>query len=309
MNTIAPDIVIAGVGRCGTTSLFRYLAQLSSIRIPKRKELDFLIDHEFEDISAYSDLYKTEFGESLSSDALRLEASPRYSLEPLHTAQKLKQISPEAKVILIFRDPVARLRSVYRAISRSGNIYSEVSLNDFIEFLFDAKPFEVSNSPVLNARYKKALHNGVYVEVAAPFVSAFGKKNVHLMFLDHLQISPQAEMRMLLDFIGLDPMIADNITYEIENPAVSVKSKTIYKYALKINASLEPLLNRAPDIRSKLRSMHNWINAQTTESKESAAALDSLAKVAEFYREPNRRFAEFVSAVYPSAVLPTWLNR
>jgi Sulfotransferase domain len=107
---LKPAFLIIGAEKAGTTSLFRYLARHPRVVEPLRKEILYF--------QAYSDRslvwYFAHFPrrDSVAADAVTGEASPSYLFDPL-VAERVARALPEAKVIALLRDPIARAISHY----------------------------------------------------------------------------------------------------------------------------------------------------------------------------------------------------
>ena len=105
----APDFIIIGAGKSGTTSLYRYLGRHPQILLPNKKELRFF-DRNFE--RGYQ-WYLAQFpGICDREDWLTGEASPSYFFTP-HTAQRLYNFAPQTKIIVMLRNPAERAISGY----------------------------------------------------------------------------------------------------------------------------------------------------------------------------------------------------
>src|ERR1700733_8619605 len=123
------NLFIVGAAKCGTTSLYEYLNQHPEIYMCPVKEPHFF-SNKVENLN--KDLYRApEPGKkyhtkvikdidvytSLFDDGaaykIRGEASPSY-LWDSDVAQKLYQYNPNAKIIIILRDPIDRLVSAYQ---------------------------------------------------------------------------------------------------------------------------------------------------------------------------------------------------
>lgn len=297
-----PDVIIAGIGRCGTTSLYRYLGVSSEVKLSAKKELDFLVDYPDEGKTFLSEKYLDAF-RGANPSQIKVEASPRYSLEPEQTAGMIKKLMPEAKVVLMLRNPIERLGSVYNAVRRSGNIRQTVSFDDFVGFLFDEIDV-ISDSPLLNEQYKKALGNGCYVKIIDEYERKLRQENIYVMFLENLEKNPSHELKLLAGFLEIDESCFDQASYEVENPAINVRNPTLYKTALKLNAKLEPVLNKFPYVRSALRKIHSMMNQV---EKKEIEAESSKARLADFYAPYNLELRSHLSNNAVSE-LPDWLK-
>ncbi len=112
-----PDFIIIGAGKAGTTSLYKYLAHHPQILLPNKKELRFF-DNNFHRGHQW---YLAQFP-ALSDrpDFLTGEASPSYFFLP-HVAQRIKDFSPNIKLIVMLRNPITRTISNYYQNKKTGN--------------------------------------------------------------------------------------------------------------------------------------------------------------------------------------------
>jgi Sulfotransferase domain len=106
-----PNLFIVGAVKSGTTSLHRYLEQHPQIFMSSVKEPYFFSrpppGHPVFDESSYLGLFACT-----SVETLRGESSPLY-LWDASTPQRIKRVSPNAKIIIMLRDPVERAYSHY----------------------------------------------------------------------------------------------------------------------------------------------------------------------------------------------------
>lgn len=102
-----PEFLIIGGQRCGTTSLYRYLAAHPSVAPPTGKELQYLSLHHRRGIRWYRAHFPVRPPEVLS-----FEASPYYLFDPQVPA-RAAAVLPAAKFIALVRDPAERAYSHY----------------------------------------------------------------------------------------------------------------------------------------------------------------------------------------------------
>ncbi|WP_336921898.1 sulfotransferase domain-containing protein [Aquipuribacter sp. SD81] len=115
---MAPDFVVAGAQRCGTTSLFRALAAHPDVVAP----LPGKGVHHFDTASAYvrgPEWYLGHFplaapARTRTGGRARTgEASPYYLFHPL-AAERIATTVPLARVVVLLRDPVERAFSAWK---------------------------------------------------------------------------------------------------------------------------------------------------------------------------------------------------
>jgi hypothetical protein len=109
-----PNLFILGAGKCGTTSLYHALRGHPQIHLARVKEPSFFSSG-FQVVSnpiEYFNLFPASEGKRLYG-----EASHLYFSAP-EAAPVLRQLFPDARFLLIVRDPVQRAYSLYRHMRR-----------------------------------------------------------------------------------------------------------------------------------------------------------------------------------------------
>ena len=117
-----PHFIIIGCMKCGTTSLFKYLLEHPLVREPNctaahkagvkcwmNKELHYFSDAAY---SRGSSWYNSLFP-ALGKGEITGECTPDYLSEPL-AARRILQDYPQAKIIVVLRDPATRALSHFR---------------------------------------------------------------------------------------------------------------------------------------------------------------------------------------------------
>lgn len=105
-----PNLVVIGAAKCGTTSLHEYLDEHPAISMSREKELHFFV--EGKNWGRGLEWYESQFD---ASAPVRGESSPGYSAYPLYTgvAERMAATIPDARLVYLVRDPVARVVSHY----------------------------------------------------------------------------------------------------------------------------------------------------------------------------------------------------
>jgi hypothetical protein len=107
-----PSVVIVGAQKAGTTQLYSYLAKHPRIFAGVKKEVDYFSKHAQRNIA----WYRSQFPLQRRVAARRghvLEASPSYLPKP-QALRQMRSVLPEARVIVLLRDPVSRAFSHYQ---------------------------------------------------------------------------------------------------------------------------------------------------------------------------------------------------
>lgn len=106
------DIFIAGMQKSGTTSLFFYLVRHPSLAGSRIKEPHHFDDESLDWSSVNQERFHAFF-ESGPPGTRYFEATPIYCFWP-PSLERIRRYNPRARIILIFRDPIARAYSHWR---------------------------------------------------------------------------------------------------------------------------------------------------------------------------------------------------
>jgi hypothetical protein len=193
------DFVIAGLPKCGTTSLYHTLNDLPDICMSTIKEPHFFAP-DIEHIGSISCLeeYEALFRHQTKSQ-LRGEASTWYVFSDI-AIEKLKSINPNIKVILVLRDPQDFLFSLHAHNLREGYEMNP----DIIDCFTSSRSsnnhqFEPTNYFLLS---KYAL----FVE---RLKSKLSIDNVLLIHFDSLKADYAGAVSKILLFLGIDPSFSE----------------------------------------------------------------------------------------------------
>ncbi len=203
-----PDFFIVGAPKCGTTSLYRYLERHPDVFLPQEKELNYFSSDLFPagyiSESQYCSLFKDAHAEQLIG-----EASVWYLFSEI-AASKIYEFSPEAKIIVMLRNPVEMLYSLHSQHYFQGM----EDVKDFksaleMELLrkCSKNTTTVAANPKLLA-YRDIASYSVQVE---RYISVFGQGNVHVILYDDFKIDPLGVYRRVLAFLGLNQGVEPNL--------------------------------------------------------------------------------------------------
>lgn len=181
-----PHFLIVGFMKAATTSVFDHIIEHPRVQAPLKKELHYFtreLDPLYD--PAY---YGLEYHEQLlydpKSEKFCGEASPSYIV----ASKRIAAFNPNAKIIIMLRDPVDRALSQYRQ-------YLEFQLTDTRVHLFD------EGVEALNF-----VQDSLYEPYVSEFLSNFPPANVMLVSFEQFCASQDDAMRHIFRFLGLMPM-------------------------------------------------------------------------------------------------------
>jgi len=126
-----PDLLIIGAQRCGTSSLYKYLGRHPQVVASTRKETEYFSGR----YALGEHWYRAHFPSTRSItrgdvERITFEATPDYMLDP-RAAERAASVVPDARIIALLRDPVARTYSHYRHMVRLG--YESLSFEEALD--------------------------------------------------------------------------------------------------------------------------------------------------------------------------------
>jgi hypothetical protein len=197
-----PDFLILGAGKSGTTSLDNYLSEHPQIFMSPVKEPNFFayLNHKADDFDiqesrqhflesvttfdAYFDLFT-----AAKENQLLGETSNTY-LYGQRSLESIKEHLPNAKLIVIFRQPAERLYSRYLHLARENQLPTP----DFESCL--------DNTSIWWKR-PDLINEGFYYKHLSRFYAAFPADQIKVFLFEDLK-NPEQLFTSLFDFLGVD---------------------------------------------------------------------------------------------------------
>jgi len=224
-----PDFFIVGAPKCGTTALNQYLAAHPDIYVAKKEMHFFGADLHFSSrfYRRDRDAYLAEF-DAWGGQSRAGEASVWY-LFSRQAAAEIKTFNPNARIIIMLREPVAMLYSLYCAFCADGN----ENLPTFKEALAAENDRRAGRHISRQAYLAQALvyrATACFTEQVRRYFDTFGRERVLVIIYDDFSADTPGVYRQTLDFLGVACGYAD-ITFERINENVngneSVRSRAM----------------------------------------------------------------------------------
>lgn len=294
-----PNLVIAGVGKAGTTSLFWYLSQHAEICASDVKEIQYFTplsegDGVLAPMAEYARHFRTCAGEPF-----RLEASPQYFHGGAPIVEAMRAMLPQPRVIVMFRDPVDRLWSQFRFMrSRLADLPEGMTFEGYVHACREVRdrrePFSADN------RLYWTIQGGFYAEYLEPWVEGFGD-DLRVVFFERMAADPERTTREIADWLGLDPAGADSIAYTVENRTIQYRSKLLQRVALAANK--EGRLGDKRRLKDPLRKLYYAVNRKPEQER---IASETRRELEELFHPGNAALATRLRDLgYED--LPAWL--
>lgn len=212
----APEFLIIGAQRCGTTSLYKYLAQHPHFRSAtlRTKGVHFF-DTRFEKGIAWyrahfpTAMYRAWFRARHGADLVTGEASPYYLFHP-HVPYRIARHLPQVKLIVMLRDPIERTYSQWQHELSRG--FEHLSV---FEDALDAEPGRLAGEVErfeADPAYKSPSHQhhsymarSRYADQLEVYRSLFPAEQILVLRAEDFFADPGVEYARVLDFLGLEP--------------------------------------------------------------------------------------------------------
>lgn len=226
--TPSPSFFIVGAPKAGTTSLNDYLAQYPDIFMPAAKEMHYfgsdLAQKKRKNAALTPEAYLAHFA-TMTTEKIAGEASVLY-LKSETAAREIYEFCPEAKIIVMLRQPTDLIHSLHAQLISQGDE--------------DTEDFEAALSLEPDRKAGRRLPVGVmvpddglfYREVAqigtqlARYLKVFPSDQVHVIFFEDFSSDPQREVHRVREFLGLAPVHV-LLDTSVRNPNSRPRSKLL----------------------------------------------------------------------------------
>ena len=202
---IKPNFFIVGAAKCGTTSMYEYLRQHPDVYMPEFKEPVFFgrdlgIERYWcvQDERDYLSLFEDAAGRK------RIGESSVWYICSATAAQEIRDFNPEAKIVIMLRQPVDFLYSLHGLYLWTDN----EDLGDFEQAFFAQDDRAQGRRLPEMSYFKQGLQYtrmATFSEQVQRYFDVFGRDRVHVIIHDDLKKDMAGVYRRLLEFLELDP--------------------------------------------------------------------------------------------------------
>jgi len=202
-----PNFFIVGAAKSGTTSMHFYLKQHPEIFMTEQKETNYFVfkgkrvefkgpeDDKY--INKYSitqlDEYLKLF-EGVKNEKIIGESSPSYLYYAKIAAKNIKEFNPNAKILIVLRNPMERAFSAYQHLVRDKR--------EFLGFYEALKEEEKRKQKKWEFiwHYKRA---GLYADSVKIYKENFPSENVFIVIFEEFIKNPLKILKKILNFLDV----------------------------------------------------------------------------------------------------------
>ena len=176
--------VVIGAMKSGTSTVREHLRTHPQVSMTKKSECDFFVEHG--NWSRGLRWYESQLDMSRPA---RGDSSPNYTKHPVFKGvpERMHSVIPEAKLIYLMRDPVARIMSNYVHNLAHGREQRG------LEMAFD----DTAQNPYV--------YTSLYHSQIEQFLTYYDDSDILLLTLEELSAQPLEVLRRVFTHIGVDP--------------------------------------------------------------------------------------------------------
>jgi hypothetical protein len=264
-----PTFFILGAGRCGTTSLQQLLRLNEHIFMCSPKEPTFFSDR-FQGIANPIE-YAALFADATDNQQ-RGDASHVYYSHP-RAAETLAAFVPEAKFILIYRNPADRARAMYLHMVQNG----------FETIRSFERALAAEDRRFASARFRRHcphyfwnymyFRSGLFGEQLARYHQHYPTDRFFYTTLYDLQLDPQQVTAAICRFLGVPPQPVDAFPHT--NPSKGVRSVWLKRFE---RVALWPLATRRYPLARRVLVAADRVNVRPVDPPIDATRVGLLER-------------------------------
>jgi hypothetical protein len=228
-SSFKPNFFIVGAPKCGTTALYTYLAQHPDVFMSTNKEprffardLDTGSERDGEVFVRDLESYLALFAEA--NGAMRIGEATALYLFSRDAARNIRAFCPDAKIIVMLRNPVDVMYGLH-----GERLYNEnEDIEDFQEALQAAEERRLGRRlphggsvPSL-LQYREVVR---FSEQLERYFEQVGRENVHVIVFEDFVRDTEACYREVLAFLGLSDSFVPS--FKVVNPSKKLRSRTL----------------------------------------------------------------------------------
>lgn len=240
---VLPDFLIIGAEKCGTTSLYEYLARHPCVFPSRGKEISYF-DKKFEKKFSWYKLFfplkweKFFIKKLWKKEFITGEATPRYLNHPL-VPKRIAKLIPNVKIIIMLRNPIDRAYSHYQMEYDYGR--DQLSFEDAIQKEDERIEGEFEKMEKLENYYSPKyywfshLKAGIYLDQIERWHKFFPKEQFLIIKSEDLYENPTETYNQVLKFLNLTSYALENYKkfrsrkYDKMYPETRLRLKEFYK--------------------------------------------------------------------------------
>ncbi len=250
------SLLVIGVHKGGTTSLYKYLGDHPAICQPLQKELHFFTPLVYGQQTKSIEVYYKNFT-SCTDNQYLLDVSPSYLYGSLELIQAISALN-EPKIIVVLRNPVERFISFYKQGISSGRIDRKTDLSTYIsQAESEFRKFE-QDGIQKDTFENRGLREGCYALYLQEWMDHF-RSDFKIVLFDDLIQNQKEILNDICAWLTLDP-VYDNYEFTNENTSFTPKSQGLSTIANKFFLRFERFFRRNARLKNFFKRIYRRVN-------------------------------------------------
>jgi hypothetical protein len=206
-----PQFLIIGARKAGTTSLYDYLTAHPCVAPALKKEVRFFNLHYSRGVSWYRSHFPLEsegqrHEQESGSPFVTGEATPNY-LYRLCVPERIREVIPDARLLVVLRNPVDRTYSEYHHAvvrGRESRSFAQAVAEETDWLARRRQSGQADNEPLeYTGECKLNMTRGIYVDWLRYWLRFFPREQLHVVSSEHLFRAPAAALQPIWAFLGV----------------------------------------------------------------------------------------------------------
>ena len=229
-----PNLFLVGAPKCGTTSMYEYLRQHPQIFFPVDEndywrskepnhlcpELEIQEKYSIKDRRDYLNLYTGSEGA-----AWRGDASPYYLFSE-SAPERIKQLCPNARILVMLRPPVEMMRSYHRDLLRI-HLDDTVDFYDAINAGVDRKGGLFIRHPGRRPKYLDYFSISRFAPQVQRYQQIFGRASIKVVLLEDMVAVPEKTFSEILAFLEVESSFRPDLRVHNETPRHGILERVV----------------------------------------------------------------------------------
>jgi len=290
-----PNLVIAGAPKCGTSSLFSWLADHPEACGSTVKETFYLMDEghplrrKHSNYQAHGLAGYQSYFHKTADHRIVFEATTHYLYQQT-ALEVLSNLDPLPQIVFLLRKPSDRVYSSFQYSKHNlGNVDREVSFAQFVNDVRNPSENSAFDQYAGESAYvlKHDIQYSRYIEYISRWISRCGSDRIHVLLFEELKREPRRFMQQLARRLGIDPTFYDAYDFPVKNETINVRNPSLQRSVRRINEII-------PGGRVKTWLKGAYLKAQTGPAANGRTPEDRqiLAELEQEFQPFNRQLAD-----------------
>lgn len=292
MKKLKVNLFVLGAAKCGTTSLHSYLDEHPNICMSSPKE-PYFFECEFDNGYQY---YNDKYFSHYNSESIVGESRHR-NLYLEYIPERIKNYNPNAKFIILLRNPVERAFSHWWHFYSRGleDLNFKDAITEDLKRIEDGLKIDNEKEIInycanlngrLNGTYRTYIDSGYYLSQIQRYVKIFSKEKILIILSNDLQTQRQSVMNSITKFLNIEPFEKEKINFESKNEKKIIRNNSLI---IKILRFLK--LNKLVPFHFK-HKLHKYYTSRVMQYHRDKNTIDLLKN---HFKEHNIKLEQFIN--------------